>query len=173
MCVHVWQMYLRLSAWPSLSISPDRVLTAVQSPLSMCWQTVNPVEVLSDNPSCRSLLWILLICLSLYPPPPYFLFSLYLSSSSPRNPFFFSSSTACFTYQSHLLFNLPPLCHNPCPQHFTPSYPSVRNPPMHNPHISCSTNSSVPGYITSILCNPLSYFLKYLAWWRAKSCPTP
>lgn len=113
MCVHVWQMYLRLSAWPSLSISPDRVLTAVQSPLSMCWQTVNPVEVLSDNPSCRSLLWILLICLSLYPPPPYFLFSLYLSSSSPRNPFFFqvpllaSPTKAIFYSISHPFVIIP------------------------------------------------------------------
>lgn len=104
MRVCVWQMYLRLSAWPSLSIRPGRALTAVQRPLSMCRQTVKPVEVLSEHPSRCSFLWIFLICFSLYPSPPYFLPSLYLPSTNQSDAF--SSSTARFTYEKpHLLFH--------------------------------------------------------------------
>ncbi len=91
-CLHMyaWQMYFRLSAWPSLSISPSRVLTAVQRSISMCQQTANPVQVLSNNPSWCSFLWILLICLSLYPSPTYF-------SSLALSVFNQSSSSASFT----------------------------------------------------------------------------
>lgn len=140
-CVHVWQMYLRLSAWPSSSISPDRALTAVQLPLSMCQQTVNPVEVLSDNPSCCSFLWILLIRLSLHPSPPNFPLSLYLSSANQSNPSF---KLHCWLQlpKAHPLFHLSFFVIIPEPQYFTPSYPTEHNPPMQNPHLSRSTNSN-------------------------------
>lgn len=134
-------MCLRLSAWPSSSISPDRALTAVQRPLSMCQQTVNPVEVLSDNPSCCSFLWILLIRLSLHPSPPNFLLSLYLSSAKSKQSFFQVPLLASATKGPSSVPSLI-LCHNPCPQYFTPSYPTEHNPPMQNPHLSRSTSSN-------------------------------
>lgn len=151
MHVHVWQMYLRLSAWPSSSISPDRALTAVQRPLSMCRQTVNPVEVLSDNPSCSSFLWILLICLSLYPSPPYFLPSLYLSSTNQSNPFFKFPLVASPTKAPSSILSLT-LYHNPCPQYFTPSYPTVHNRVLTSP--AAPPAMITMSYITSLLCNP-------------------
>lgn len=67
-------------------------------------KTVNPVEVLSDNPSYCSFLWILLICLSLYPSPPYFLYSLYPFSTNQKMPSL--SSTGCFTYQSLIFYSI-------------------------------------------------------------------
>lgn len=107
LCVCLWQMYLRLSARPSLSISPDRALTAAQCALSMCQQTVNPMEVLSDNPSYCSFLWTLLICLSLYPPSLYFLRSLYLSLQQITVILFLV--VLCFTLtKPNLLFHLSP-----------------------------------------------------------------
>lgn len=140
---HVRQMNLRLSACPSLSISPDIALTAVQRPLSMCQQTVNPVDVLSDNPPCCS-----------------------LSLDSPHLPSP-SSSATLFSSLVFLFISLQPikiipllspacllwspkaypvvsliLCHNPCPQCFTPSYPTEHNPPIENHHLSHNTSSS-------------------------------
>lgn len=38
--------------WQMCSISPDRALSAAQCTPSMCQQTVNPLDVLSDDPSC-------------------------------------------------------------------------------------------------------------------------
>lgn len=136
--VHVWQMYLRLSARPSVSISPDRVLTAVQCLLSMCWQTVNPMEVL-----CRQSLWQLFPLDSPHLPFPLSFTALFsFLSLSPFNQSKQSfSEFHCLLHppKPHLLFYRSPFCHNPCPQFFTPSYPTVHNPPMQNPHIACST----------------------------------
>lgn len=139
-CVHVWQMYLRLSAWPSLSISPDRVLTAAPT------EHVPANCERSGSPLRQSLL-------------------LLISLDSPHLPFPLSF-TALFSLLSLSLFNQIEKCllwvpllasptkasssvlsltlhHNPCPQYFTPPCPTVHNPLMRNPHISCSTSSTV------------------------------
>ena len=94
MCVHAWQMYLSLSAWLSLSISPDSALTAVQRPLSMSQQAEIPVQVVSCNLSRRPFLWLHLICLYLFLATQLSSLSLYPSSQS-KQPFF-QVSVFCF-----------------------------------------------------------------------------
>lgn len=148
-------MCLRLSAWPSSSISPDRALTAVQRPLSMCQQTVNPVEVLSDNPSCCSFLWILLIRLSLHPSPPNFLLSLYLSSANQSNPSF---KFHCWLQlpKAHPLFHLSFFV-------IIPAHSTLHHHTLQSTTLQCRilTSLAAPAAmsngtsnITSILCNP-------------------
>lgn len=143
-------MYFRLPAWPSLSIRHDRVLTAVQRPLSMCWQTVNPTQTIPPTALffrfssfafpfilCRPIFFILFISLQ---PIKAILFSVPLLASPTKAPSFIPS----FTF-----------CPNLCPQYFTPSYPTCIT-------LQCTIRPSPAilstSSITKVLCNQL--FLK-------------
>lgn len=148
-------MYLRLSAWPSLSINHDRVLTAVQRLLSMCRQTVNPVEVPSDNPSYCSFLWILLVCL--FPLSFTALFSLLSLSLFNQSSQSFSKFHCLLQLpKPHLLFYLSlfviiaahSTSHHRTIQRITLQCTILTSPAAPTAMFSAS-------YITSILCNPL------------------
>ena len=135
MHVPVWQMYLRLSARPSVSISPDRVLTTVQHPLSMCraqWKSSQTIPPTAPFYGVSSFAFPFILRRPIF-------FILFISFQPIKVILFFKFHSLLHLPKPHLLFYLSTLCHNPCPQHFTPSYPTVHNPPMHNPHISCST----------------------------------
>lgn len=143
--VHVWQMYFRLSARFSLSISPSKVLTAVQRSLSMCSQTANTVKSSQTIP----------------PDALFFGFSSFLSHShlpfplSFNDPFFFSLYLFS-TNQVRLLAS--PTKRHPL-FYLSPFVIIPAHSASHHHTLQCRIQSSPllqhQQCITSILCNPL------------------
>lgn len=132
----VWQMCLELSAWPSLSISPDRAINCSAVPTEHVLENCEP----SGSPVRRSVL-LLFSLDSLHPPMPSFLFFI---SLQPIKVILLELRSLLHLFQT----SYPSLS-----QPLLGSQPTVLDTTMHDP---ASTSAALPAvmfssYITSML----------------------